>query len=497
MNVHLMYQNKEFNWQQKPCFGKETLAADLELECILKKMAQGDEVILQSCRTALFHPLQSVSEIVYRQKNLKDTLQQGTIVRKLYSITLEAEKRRKQSWYWLSSTSTPASLFSGAIDHLKIYLELLMELRKIADDFLPDFQSEGFRELFSMFQRELDDRYFSMARSQLDDLDDDEEILVSAKLGNCLQGVSYVFRHKTRRKFWQRWKFAQTYYLAPRDDAGAADLEKRRERAVKDVTNALVQSEEQLKGFFEELRNELAFYVGCLNAAEFLKQTGMAICIPVLFPAGSRKRVWKGLYDSSLAFIKKETVTGNNLETSGKSLYLITGANQGGKSTFLRSIGQAQLMAQCGMFVSAEYYAAPVCSGIFSHFNKEEDSSMKSGKLDEELSRMDELVDYVEKNALVLMNESFASTNEREGSEIGRQITQALVENQVEVFSVTHLYTYAVAFADNSAVQYLRAERMDNGERSFKIVPGEPLKTAFGEDLYRKIFISEENNPQK
>ena len=101
---------------------------------------------------------------------------------------------------------------------------------------------------------------------------------------------------------------------------------------------------------------------------------------------------------------------------------------------------------------------------------------------------MSELTDHLEDGTLMLFNESFAATNEREGSEICRQITQALIENGVEVFSVTHLYTYAVAFLDNKATQYLRAERLKSGERTFKVVPGKPLQTAFGEDLYQKIF---------
>ena len=101
---------------------------------------------------------------------------------------------------------------------------------------------------------------------------------------------------------------------------------------------------------------------------------------------------------------------------------------------------------------------------------------------------MNEFIDYLEEDALILFNEAFATTNEREGSEICRQITQALIENAVEVFSVTHLYTYATAFLNNNNVQFLRAQRLKNGERSFKVVTGKPLKTAFGEELYQKIF---------
>ena len=101
---------------------------------------------------------------------------------------------------------------------------------------------------------------------------------------------------------------------------------------------------------------------------------------------------------------------------------------------------------------------------------------------------MSRIANYIKGGDLLLFNEAFAATNEREGSEIARQVTEALVQNGVEVVSVTHLHAYAVAFRGRDEVQYLRAQRLDDGKRTFHILPGEPLETAFGEDLYNKIF---------
>ncbi|GAB1432911.1 hypothetical protein MASR2M29_15360 [Spirochaetota bacterium] len=62
---------------------------------------------------------------------------------------------------------------------------------------------------------------------------------------------------------------------------------------------------------------------------------------------------------------------------------------------------------------------------------------------------------------MILLNESFAAANERKGTEVCKQITRALVENGIEVFSETHLYTYTAAFLGYEALQFLRAERLD------------------------------------
>ena len=90
----------------------------------------------------------------------------------------------------------------------------------------------------------------------------------------------------------------------------------------------------------------------------------------------------------------------------------------------------------------------------------------------------------------MLFNESFAATNEREGSEIARQITRALLEKQVKVFFVTHLYEFAHGFYEEGMENaiFLRAERKADGGRTFKLIEGAPLQTSYGEDLYKKIF---------
>ena len=188
-----------------------------------------------------------------------------------------------------------------------------------------------------------------------------------------------------------------------------------------------------------------------------------------------------GLYDICLALSLEQKIVSNEVNADNKDLTIITGANQGGKSTFLRGIGVAQLMMQCGMFVPAESFCANVCEGIFTHYRREEDTTMKSGKFDEELSRMSGIVDHLKANSMLLFSESFAATNDREGSEIARQIVSALLEKRIKVFFVTHLYEFAHGFYDKSMPNaiFLRAERQVDGARTFKLIEGEPLQTSY------------------
>jgi DNA mismatch repair ATPase MutS len=115
---------------------------------------------------------------------------------------------------------------------------------------------------------------------------------------------------------------------------------------------------------------------------------------------------------------------------------------------------------------------------------------MKSGKLDEELNRCSEIVDKIAPDAVLLFNESFSATNEREGSEIARQIISALLEKRIKICFVTHLYDFAHGVYDKNTGSsiFLRAERQADGGRTFKLIEAEPLQTAYGEDLYNEIF---------
>jgi DNA mismatch repair ATPase MutS len=207
-------------------------------------------------------------------------------------------------------------------------------------------------------------------------------------------------------------------------------------------------------------------------------------------PAGEHTYHFTELYDPSLALNAGRPPIGNALDAGRAHLVMITGANQGGKSTLLRALGLAQLMMHAGLFVAAQAFTADVSRGTFTHFKREEDVAMKSGKLDEELHRMSELADALAPGALVLFNESFASTNEREGSETARQVVAALIERRIKVVFVTHLYDFARSMFERrlDGAVYLRAERGTGGTRTFKLVPGEPLTTSFGADLYQAVF---------
>jgi DNA mismatch repair ATPase MutS len=103
---------------------------------------------------------------------------------------------------------------------------------------------------------------------------------------------------------------------------------------------------------------------------------------------------------------------------------------------------------------------------------------------------MSRIVDRAGPGDVVLLNESFASTNEREGSRIARQIVDGLTDSGLRVIMVTHLYEFShgLAAEGREGTVLLRAERLPDGARTFRVVPGEPLPTSHGQDIWAAVF---------
>lgn len=495
MRAFLMHKDRYLDVEQELPSNCQSLAQDLELETLFNAMAAGDDYFYNVARQVIFASLTDQETIVYRQEILRDCQHNPGVVREIYDIVVDTLKNRRKYMFGIT-TKNPSFLLSTSVKFLQMLTGRIRRLKIIADKNSGKFHSEGFTAFFRMLTQELNDDYFSRIQRRINEMQFPDGILISAELDYGNGGSNYVLRRLASRK--QTWLHklmhnkpsVNAFRVSIHDESGLRTLAELKARGINLVANALAQSTDHILNFFQKLQPELAFYLACLNLAKELSHIGVPIAYPLAISANERRHCFKELYDVCLALTKKQKIVGNTIDADKKDLVVITGANQGGKSTFLRSIGLAQLMMQAGMFVPAENLTANLCPDLYTHYRREEDVTMKSGKLDEELSRMSEIVETLKLDSLVLLNESFAATNEREGSEIARQIVSALVEKGVKVFFVTHLYNFANNYYSQSAANaiFLRAERHEDGSRTFKVTEGRPLQTSYGTDLYKQIF---------
>ncbi|MGO9957352.1 MAG: MutS-related protein [Solirubrobacteraceae bacterium] len=491
MKVFLMHRDEDFGFEWELPANETALTQDLELDTVCAAMAAGDPLLWQIARRGLLCSLHDPDAILYRQAVLRDCLANPAVVRELYALSGEALQAQRSVWSSFSNDS-PRTILSVAVKKMELFVGFLRRLRAMAAEHAGSFSSPGFTRFFAMLAAELDDEYIGLIEGHLKALTFKAGMLISARLGAGNRGTGHTLRH-ARERGWLERAFDRTGYsftIPDRDDSGLRALAKLEDRGANLAANALAQSVDHVLSFFTMLRVEVGFYVGCLNLHDRLVEKGEPTTLPTPVARGQLAFATEELYDVSLALTIGQHVVGNDVNADLRSLVMITGANQGGKSTFLRSVGLAQLMMQSGMFVAAETLRASVCDGVFTHYKREEDASMQSGKLDEELARMSEIADLIGPNCLLLCNESFAATNEREGSAIARQVIGALVDAGVRVLFVTHLFDLADGLhrqgSDRSL--FLRAPRGAEGARPYALVEGPPLATSYGEDSYRKVF---------
>ncbi|HEV8721420.1 MAG TPA: DNA mismatch repair protein MutS [Candidatus Binatia bacterium] len=495
MKAFLMHRDRDFDLQRELPSNEPALTQDLELNTLFNAMSLGDEFLFEVVKKAVLFGLNDLDTIRYRQNILKDCVKNSSVVKDIYDIAVEAIEREKKD-FWAITRRYPGATLHGSIEVLQMFVGMLKKLKNIADKHADKFESAGFTAFFAMLKKELSDEYFASVQNHLKQLKFSDGVLISAELAKGNKGTNYILRRPhDQKQSWVERIFAQKppvyiFHIHPRDEGGARALSELRDRGINLVANALAQSTDHILSFFTMLRTELAFYIGCLNLHLQLARKGEPMCFPLPVSSSERRHTFRRLYDVCLSLSMERRVVGNDVNADNKDLVIITGANCGGKSVFLRSIGLSQLMMQCGMFAPAESFSSTLCDGLFTHYKREEDVSMKSGKFDEELSRMSSIVEHMTSNAILLFNESFGATNEREGSEIARQIVNALLDNHVRIFFVTHLYEFARGFFAKKMeeVLFLRAERQADGRRTFKLLEGEPLQTSYGKDLYNRIF---------
>ena len=495
MKVRLLHPERDLDLEPRlPWQLRDLIDDDLELPRLYKAMAAEDEFLLDTAKKVVPLTVIDPDVIVYRQQVLADCLANCAVVQKMYDVAVDGVEVRRKVFLGGLMSRDPQAILRRSVRILELLTGNLKQLRSLCDQHAGQFRSTGFRQLLTMIGEQLSDEYLHHLDGSLSELNLPRGVLLSARLGLGNKGERHTLHQPPRRSWWDKLTGNRDgdcgFVVDDRDQAGAQALTDLAGRAINDISNTVTQSADHVQGFFGRLRTELAFYLGCVNLHERLTKSVVPTCFPVPTPIGAPQFRFRDLRDVGLCLTTSKTVTGNDVDADGKSLIVITGANEGGKSTFLRSLGAAQVMMQAGMFVTAESFRANVRDGVFTHFKREEDATLTHGKLEEELARMSQIVEYIGLTSLLLCNESFASTNEREGSQIARDVVRAMVESGVKVIFVTHLYDLAQSLSarDDPADLFLRAERRPDGVRTFRLTPGQPEPTSYGEDSFRRVF---------
>ncbi|GAB2540672.1 DNA mismatch repair protein MutS [Nocardia heshunensis] len=469
-----------------------TVADDLELSIMYGAMAGGDQFIRTVAAEVIPRSSNDPDVIAYRQRVVADSCANPALVRELYAIATQAAGTRR--WMVGRDRGARGKLYLS-LEPLTKLIGFLRRLRTTCELHSSNFNSEGFSGLAKRLTDTFGEEYLTEVERHLEVLQFEHGYAISAELGSG-GGIANPVLHEPptpsglrQSVFGARGR--RVVAVSDTDESAKKYLWRLVGNSLDRVADVVSHATETIDRFFRDLQTELAFYVGCANLFERLQRDGYAVCFPKPLPQGSGASFsFRSLRDPALCLSAVSVVEANSIDGRGKLLTMITGANSGGKSTFVRSLGAAQIMMQAGMFVVAEAYEADIRDGIFTHFRIPDDSSMTYGRLNEELVRMRDLTGRITPTSLVLWNEPFSSTSEREAADILTPITEALLDSGVKVVVVTHLYDYASGLSERrrSTDLFLRAKRLPDGSRTFRLEVGAPATTSHAMDIYRQIF---------
>jgi len=257
----------------------------------------------------------------------------------------------------------------------------------------------------------------------------------------------------------------------------------------------------ELRSFFENRKDiidpvvaliyrELQFYMSYLEYISPLIKIGLEFCIPEI-TSGNDVYCF-GSFDLALAQKKSSSgsaVVTNDFELSGdENIIVVTGPNNGGKTTFSRAFGQAFFLASLGLPVPGRKARLFVADNIYTHFEKSEEPENLRGKLEDDLMRMRKILDSVTEKSVIIINEMLGSTNSNDAILIGKKIIELIRRKKSICVYVTFFDELAriqgvvsmVAQVDLSAPEL----------RTFKVTRSEPNGLAYARAIAEKYRLT-------
>ncbi|MBQ9461858.1 MAG: DNA mismatch repair protein [Clostridia bacterium] len=279
------------------------------------------------------------------------------------------------------------------------------------------------------------------------------------------------------------------------------------------VTEMLSTTVKQLKSKLAKYTNvsgyglikmipEFIFYIRWADFIQQLMDKNVPLCKPEIIDDGSHDLYVKGLYNFKLAIRrmttnKDEEIILNDFEfTKEHGIYIMTGPNRGGKTTFTQAVGLLFLMAQAGIYVPAESARLAPVDCIYTHFPADENKTVDLGRLGEESQRMSEIFSVATNESLLLFNESLATTSFAEGLYIAKDVVRALRYLGARTIFNTHMHELAMSCAEvNSQIKgeldiASLITGIHEGKRSYKIFLAPPEGVSYAQDIAKKYGVT-------
>ena len=244
---------------------------------------------------------------------------------------------------------------------------------------------------------------------------------------------------------------------------------------------------------------EFVYYIRFIDFLAKIEKKGFKLTKAKAVPKSDVSMDAKGFYNFKLALnllTPKDLVVNDLVFDNDHTIYILTGANRGGKTTATQGIGLLYALAQGGVQVPADSFEFAPADCIYTHFPADEDQTMDLGRLGEECIRFKEIFTEATDSSLILMNETFSTTSFEEGYYIACDSIKALLTKGARTIYNTHMHKLGIDAEDFSKDFKKKASSLivksDGGKRSFKLAIAPPEGSSYAADIAKKYGVTYE-----
>lgn len=494
----------------------------------------------------LLHLTTDVTVIRYRQAILSDLLENPQLVAQLEVlleeiIALEGYLAAPQ---WKENVLRQVA---WRLSELQRYVETITSLYSVLDEVYNTLKSEGLKKLHTILKRTISSESFQQLKRELPELlpkiRDIRSVTIGINLDLDMRPLSATLLNTHTEPFINDSMLSRLLGVGKKEGQSSEqeihnarsikglephkvelkdrrspfmpplfkDLSELMDETSRPIVRALKKYTQVNTQMLISLKMEIAFFLGAVKAIEQVREVGLPIVEPEILPIETRKMSVESLYNINLLFQQfnkthnKTEIVGNNVDFDDTGrIFILTGPNQGGKTTYTQAVGLTQILAQAGLHVPAVKATISPVDTIYTHFATEEHPNLEAGRLGEEARRLNTIFQQATKHSLVLLNESLASTSASESYFLARDVIRAFRLLGVRAIFATHLHELAenceemneLTEGDSKIISVVSQVQISNedGEikRTYKIVPSPPNSKSYAIELAARFGISYE-----